>query len=304
MRLWHTFVYRLLKIFLFLLGRLPLSLRRRLGKGIGSLIYLVPTRERRIAELQLKAFLPNCDINKTVKGVYQNFGMSFMETINMKPMLDDDSFVEFDTNSLSVNFQGPPKGAILITAHVSNWDFLAAYLIRHGMPLATAAREARNPALEKLIADIRSGYGAEVISRASRAGALGMIRATQRGVFAAGLIDQDTDVRAVMVPFFGQKVSTPNGLVTLAQRYGCKICSIFIFRKPDGRFKIIAEAFDHLESEYDILCEYHRRLEALIRMYPEQWIWVHKRWRTTSEGTRLGSKEYMKYLEQLAGSAS
>jgi KDO2-lipid IV(A) lauroyltransferase len=87
-------------------------------------------------------------------------------------------------------------------------------------------------------------------------------------------------------------------IVTLAKRYNARISTAFLFRRRPGDYLVYFEPIDDHLSVEQILQTYNQRLEQLIRLYPEQWVWFHKRWRTQG-GKRLSSSQYMAFLEQV-----
>ncbi len=113
----------------------------------------------------------------------------------------------------------------------------------------------------------------------------------------AALIDQDTRVDSVFVPFLGTPAKTPSALVDLGKRYNARFVSAFIIRTKGTHFEIHTEELDSSKSTEEILAEYHRNLERLIRERPDQWVWIHKRWRSDPSGTTLGTRDYLKKLE-------
>jgi KDO2-lipid IV(A) lauroyltransferase len=118
----------------------------------------------------------------------------------------------------------------------------------------------------------------------------------------AALIDQDTRVDSVFVPFLGAPAKTPSALVDLGKRFNARFVSAFIVRTRGTHFEIHANELDGSKSTEEILEEYHRNLERRIRERPDQWVWIHKRWRSDPSGTTLGTKEYLKRLERTISS--
>jgi KDO2-lipid IV(A) lauroyltransferase len=111
------------------------------------------------------------------------------------------------------------------------------------------------------------------------------------------LIDQDTKVESIPVSFFGQAAKTPVSLITLGKKSNARFVSAFLFRTGWFRFTVFVEQIPDGTTEEDILRVYNERLEQYIRRYPDQWVWFHKRWRTTPQGVTLSSKEYAAVLE-------
>jgi KDO2-lipid IV(A) lauroyltransferase len=144
---------------------------------------------------------------------------------------------------------------------------------------------------------MREAYGIDTIWRADKSGIKRIINCFKERRVMAALIDQDTRVDSVFVPFFGTPAKTPSALVDLGKRFNARFVSAFIIRTSGTQFEIHTAELDASQNPEEILAEYHQNLERLIRDYPDQWVWIHKRWRSGPSGTTLGTKEYLKTLE-------
>lgn len=277
------------------LACLPLSTRRTLGRFIGALCGSLPTRSKKIAELQISTFLTDRDSNKIAKKVFVSLGQTAMESINVKPLLNEGLISWKDQKAIEEIKQrtGP---TIVLTAHTGNWDLLAAFGAAEGIPFSTVGREARSPAFQEVLAEIRARHGVKTLWRSKSSLAKEIMRELENKNIVAALIDQDTRVASIPIPFFGRAAQSPVTLVRLAKRYNAKLYSAFSVRTGAKRYSAIVEALPTNEDEATILQEYHRRLESLLNKYPEQWVWFHKRWRTLPNGEKLSSSEYIKLL--------
>ncbi len=279
-------------------GALPLALRSLFGKVAGTFLSLFPTRDRRIARLQLQRFLPAEVERPSIAAVYANLGQAFMESLNILGILDRAplGIIDAPPADFFASVRASERPIITLTAHTSNWDLLAAYCIKHGLPLAAVGKKARNPIFQELLDHMRSAYGIKTIWREQPGAAKELIRALQPGSIVAALIDQDTTVAGRFIPFLGEQAYTPDSLVELGKRRNARFFSAFIARTSLCRYKFFIEEIPSSLSESEILTEYHHHLERFICTYPSQWVWVHKRWRTRPNGVRLSSAEYLKFL--------
>lgn len=285
-------------------GLIPFSVRSAVGGLAGNLIGRLPLREARIATLQLQAFLPGASPSKVVPKIFENIGRSMMESLNLQPLLKPPftriSCPRWDTIT---RWASDDRPIIALTAHTGNWDLLAAYTIARGIPLATVGREARNPNVQVALRSMREAYGIETIWRSDRSGIKRIVGCCRERRVMAALIDQDTRVDSVFVPFFDTPAKTPSALVDLGKRFNARFVSAFIIRTGGTNFEIHAEELDSSRSTEEILREYHRNLERLIRERPDQWVWIHKRWRTEPSGTTLSTEDYLKKLERTISSS-
>ncbi len=291
---------RAFKIFIWLISKLPIQVRAKIGRMIGTLFALAPTKDREIALLQMKRFLgPQYATNQMYRQIIANFGESVFETLDLFPYINnfDKMFSMQDVEGFKeITCSGSP--CLVLTAHTGNWDLMAAYTCYLGMPLLTAAKKANKPILQEHLAELRERYGIKTIWRTSAFSSRGLIHGIREGRALAALIDQDTKVDGIPVPFFGELAATPSSVISIAQRNNLPIVAIVNFRTAPGRFQGYWRKFDASQTPLEILTQYNQFLEALIRQYPDQWVWFHKRWRTIPGGERLSSDEYLKKLRR------
>lgn len=294
----------LILVVLALLGRLPLALRSLLGRVLGRLFSLIPTRDRLVAKLQMTCFLnlaPH-QVARLLPKVYASVGQTLAEAINLEPFLKDPQRygLNFDV-SAGQEVLARGHGLVVLTAHTGNWDLLAAYMVQRGFELCAVGREARNPLLQDILQRFRNQYGIQTVWRSQASGIKEILQRLNSGQIVAALIDQDTRVKNEKSLFFGHPAMTPSALVRIAKDCGAPVASVFIVRVGFNSYEIHAEEIPAKLSIPETLDEYHRRLEALIRRYPWQWVWFHKRWRTRGDDSRLSGPEYIQYLKELCG---
>jgi KDO2-lipid IV(A) lauroyltransferase len=185
---------------------------------------------------------------------------------------------------------------VALTAHTGNWDLLAAYVIARGVEVTTIGREARNPVVQQLLEKIRDSYGVETIWRSDRSGLKRIVSCLREKRVLAALIDQDTRVESDYVPFFGTPAKTPSSLVALGKKFNARFVTAFLFQTGRSSFELFVEEIRNDTDRQSILAEYSSRLEALVRRYPEQWVWFHKRWRSQPEKETMGTRDYLRWL--------
>ncbi len=177
------------------------------------------------------------------------------------------------------------NGVVALTGHIGCWELLAAYFAGKGYAVSVVYREMRDKRLEDMLVGMRRRHGIASIPRG--AGAVSAFKALKRGEILAMLIDQDIDVDGVLLPFFGVPAHTPRGAAAFALRSGAPVVPVAIHLLPDGRHRITflppLERPGSALSEGDAVDELTGRcsaaIERLIRMYPQQWVWFHDRWR-------------------------
>ncbi|MFA4948088.1 MAG: lysophospholipid acyltransferase family protein [Candidatus Krumholzibacteriia bacterium] len=177
------------------------------------------------------------------------------------------------------------RGVIGVTGHIGCWELLAAYFSSKGYPVSVIYRDMRDRGLESMLVGMRRRHGVSSIPRG--ASAVSAYKVLKRGEILALLIDQDIDVDGLFVPFFGVPAHTPRGAAAFALRSGAAVVPIAIHMQPDGshRVTVLPElakpSADLPEGERidELTRSCAQAVEGLIRIYPQQWVWFHDRWR-------------------------
>lgn len=279
------------------LGSLPLSWRKAFARGIGGLISVFPFRDRNVAMLQIGHFLGTAHPSAVCREVFKNFAMTFFETLNLFPILQaqKDKVIFEKWADFKAQLQSG-KGVIVLTGHVGNWELLAAAMHARGVDFHALGRPARGEINQALLQDLRARYGVRTLWRSDSAGVREIVRQLKRGGCIAGLIDQDTEVSSIFVPFFGVPAKTPSALVEIGKRLGCCMCTLFLVREDRSRYRVLWSELDGTKTAAEILSDFNMELESIIRRYPGQWAWFHKRWRTRPDNRKLGSRNYIEAL--------
>ena len=178
------------------------------------------------------------------------------------------------------------RGAIVVTGHIGNFELLAAYFAYKGIPIVAGARRLDDPRLNRLLNDFRTTNGVQTVLRSTPESGREILRVLKRrGIFAL-LIDQDTRVPSVSVPFFGRLARTPAAAAVLAARRDVPVLPAFAQQRPEGGhlFTIRAPIYppntgDRQRDIVELTCQFNRVLEEHIREHPTEWIWWHRRWR-------------------------
>jgi KDO2-lipid IV(A) lauroyltransferase len=154
------------------------------------------------------------------------------------------------------------------------------------LPLAAVGKENVDPRLNRLVDRFRSRGGLRNVWRGQPGAAVAMLRALRRGELLAMLIDQDTNVQNVFVPFFGRPAATPRAPADLVVRTGATALVCLNHRGDDGVYRASTEEVevprtgDDERDVVELTARFTARIEAGIRAHPEQWVWMHQRWKT------------------------
>lgn len=178
------------------------------------------------------------------------------------------------------------NGVIALTGHIGCWELLAACISGRGYKVSVIARSLHDERMNDILVNMRLRHGTVSIPR--RSGAVAGFKVLKKGELLGMLIDQDIDdVDGVMVPFFGVPAYTARGVAAYAIKSGAAIVPLAIHMQPDGKHRIMVLPLLELPlgrdneerriEELTALCS--ETIERLIRIYPQQWIWFHDRWK-------------------------
>jgi len=261
------------------------------GAGLGQLAYWVQPRRRRRAQESLgRAFgdrLDRAALRRLERGVFLGLAKNLAE---LGWALADparvDGLMRIDGAEHLRDALARGRGAVLITGHLGSWELLAAALVRARFPLSVIAREASDGQVNEFLVGLRRRFGVRTVLRGSPGAARDILRTLKSGEVLGCLIDQDTRVEGVFVDFFGKPAFTPTGPTALALRGGAPVVLAACWREPDGRHRARFEPPLTLDRGPDPEADIRRHtaaftawLEARVREHPDQWVWIHRRWR-------------------------
>lgn len=274
-----------------MLGSLPLGQVDCLGQLLGDLWFCLDRRHREIALANLhRAFgqdLPTKEKRRIARQCFRNLvampfelGWSLRRTAaeNLARIRVRDH-IHLEQALLA------RQGALLLTAHTGNWEMLTIAAAAVDTTVNIVYRPLDHPALDRFVRGYRVRFGARLIPRAD--GVRAMIRALRRGEAVALLLDQNVGWRkGVFADFFGSRACTHKVMALLAIKTGAPVVPLFIRRKGRGFCAEFQAALptritgDHTaDLDWNTRC-YNQVIESFIRRYPDQWLWLHRRWKT------------------------
>jgi KDO2-lipid IV(A) lauroyltransferase len=262
-----------------------------IGRVLGMLMYGIDVRHRRIVRRNLKFVYPEWPherVKKVSQRVFQNLGITILEICQMTCFFRDDIInkVKIRGEEHLLNAMHNDKGAILISAHLGNWEIGLLYLVLHSnLPIVSVIKRLRNKLLNRWIHRLRTRFGNRIIDKD---GALPeMVRVLRKGKILGIMIDQGIKSSlGVKITFFGKYIAATPAAALLAMRCKSPVIPIFCNRNDDGMLSINIEPPLILKKTDDLRTDLVTNtqimtdaIEKAIRRYPEQWFWVHKRWR-------------------------
>jgi KDO2-lipid IV(A) lauroyltransferase len=269
---------------------LPLSAAAWLGRRAGDLGYVALGRRRRLALANLAQAFPDTDPaarRQIARRSFQHLGLLFIEgcLALRRPLRDVTGQIRIDgLDHLQSVFERHGR-ALILTAHLGNWELLALAPALTGYPLTVVARALDSPALNAWADQLRRAAGVEVVDK--RSALRPVLNALRQGRLVGVLLDQNAARReGVFVPFFGRLASTSRAMAVLALRTRTPVLPAFIRRLTPGRHEITIHPPLPLPARSDdeavrvLTAGCTSAIEAAVRATPEQWLWAHDRWRT------------------------
>jgi KDO2-lipid IV(A) lauroyltransferase len=278
-------------------GRLPHHVAAWLGRRLGDAAALILWRRRRLALDNLRQAWPGLSPSarrRLYRRSCQHLGRIFVELCALLSRPADQllSRVSLEGREHLDQAMASHGRALVLTAHLGNWELLSVAHRLTPYPLAVVVRPLDSPWLNELAERFRRKAGVELIDK--RAALRPVQAALARGSMVGILLDQNATRReGVFVPFFGRPASTSRAIALLAIRTGAPVIPIFARREPDGRHRVIVRpplvppaARDREEAIVELTTRCTAVIEAAIRETPEQWLWMHARWRTRPPGAQ------------------
>ena len=284
-------IYLFLKASSFSVNLLPEGFALRLGRQLGNAWYYLDFEHRKVAIQNLRIAFGQeksaSEIRSIAKRTFQNLGMMAVEFFRI-PRMDTEIFkrrVKMEGLAEALPLLEKKKGALLLIGHFGNWEMMGLMSKVIGNPIMVLAKPVKkNQWVDRFITQIRSASGLEVIStvNASRK----VIRALSQNRVVGILIDQRAKrSEGVWADFFGRKAPTTPGLAVLAMKTGAPVLPVFMVRDGFQVHRLIVKEPLELIRTGDIKKDveantqlFNHTLESMIRQYPDQWFWVHRRW--------------------------
>lgn len=282
-KLKRRIVYLLARVLIVCVGLLPEGIARLLGRAFGAFAYRVAgaSRRRAIEQMQvaLQIDLPAAQVK--ARALFRHLGLMIVELALLwrrRDLVKRWLIVADDQRAVLDRAVQKGRGVIAVSAHLGNWELLPQIFGIDAYDVFVAGRENPNPYLDQWIVDLRARNDVKTLHRGSASSGVMLLRALRRGAIFAVLIDQDTRVKSVFVPFFGRPASTPVGVAELALRTGAAVVAAFIVREGD-RHRAILEEIDCSGDATDLTARLTARIEHHVCAHPEQWVWFHERWK-------------------------
>ena len=303
MTIFEKIVFNVLKTLLYFLGKIPPKTGWTISQKLGRLWFFVDKKHRKIVKNNLKmAYMEKLNPRERkalTQKVFENTAKIFFEFAwfhNINPKrFSEHIWVQGLDHLISAHAR--KKGVLVLTGHMGNWELVTALAYVTGLPSTVVYRRLKFEPLEKLIKHYRESIGINLFQLHNAFD--GVSKALARGDLVGLLMDQNTGhSRGVFVDFFGIKACSNPGLAKLALSTGAPVVPVFSYRTQDQFVIEIQPELPLIRTgnlEKDIIANTQEQnwiIEKMVKRFPEQWFWFHRRWKTrplSKEKTRLQS---------------
>ncbi|HTV13993.1 MAG TPA: lysophospholipid acyltransferase family protein [Acidobacteriaceae bacterium] len=275
---------------------LPRPVARVAGAALGAVARIAVPRLRRTGlrnlELAYPA-MPPAERDRILRSLYRNLGHQLAEFCQMSRYTPENtqSLARYEGLENYLSARGKGAGVLIVTAHLGAWELSSFWHSLMGYPMTMVIRRLDNPRVDRLVNGIRCLHGNRVVHKDDFA--RGLLAAMHRGETVGILMDTNmTPPQGVFVPFFGVPACTASGLARVALRTGAAVLPGFMVWEPaEGKYVLrfgeeipLTKSGDDERDVVENTARFTAAIEAAIRRHPDQWLWVHRRWKTRPEG--------------------
>lgn len=290
-RLKNSLIYVLVRLMMGLVRLMSFKFSLRFGRWLGRRAHRLAKKDRKNTLANLKMAFPDKtdeEIESLTRSTFEHFGMAAAECVNVRKIRDLAAYMELTDESRRVfeDQLAKGRGVIIVSAHCGNWELMARALAQLGYPINTIGQKSYDPRFTRMIAKFRDEGPVRTIWRGDPDVMGKMVTALKRKEGLGLLIDQDTNVPGVFVPFFGKPAYTPAVAAQLARKTKASVVVCLNHRKEEGGGCIVIEEYvpcDLPDPEAAIVedtAQLTARIENHIRAHPTEWVWMHRRWKT------------------------
>ncbi len=241
--------------------------------------------------------MPIDERKRILRASVESIGRTIAEVAKFRPANAEESrsMIEIDLDSPEFaaykKAKAEGRGVIMPTAHIGNWEVLLSAFALQCEPIYFIARELDNPLIDKMFADTRAKFGNRQFYKSDSAKEI--LKALRAGESVGVLPDLNTDLKeGVFVPFFDVPACTTSGVARMAIHTNALIFPMFaVWDESESRYVVYngkpIEPSRSSDRDADVLettAAFTAEIEKIIRRFPEQWLWIHKRWKTRPPG--------------------
>ena len=293
----HRFEYAAVVVLFAALRWLPRALARAGGAAVARLFYWLHLRWRRVARVNLRVAFPEkseAERERILRAAFRQWGWLVAEFARFPrhTVASIEDVIGYDGLENYEQAAARGKGVLYLTAHVGAWELSSFAHSLHGHPLAYVNRPLDNPLVDRLVNRYRCLGGNRAIDR--RQAARAILEELARGGAVGILMDQNVleGDGNVFADFFGVPASTTAGLARIALRTDAAVVPVFVlWDEEKGKYRLRFEPALELtrtgDTDRDVrenTARFNKVIEDVVCRYPDQWLWIHRRWSTRPSG--------------------
>jgi Kdo2-lipid IVA lauroyltransferase/acyltransferase len=283
-------------ILLTVFGLLPRRAALAAGAGLGAVAWHLLPRLRSTGLRNLEMAFPEMqpvERERILRNLYGNLGRQLAEFCQMSRYTTESAgkVARYEGLEHYLSARDKGGGVLIVTAHLGAWEFSSFWHSLMGYPMTMVIRRLDNPRVDRLVNGIRCLHGNRVVHKDDFA--RGLLAAMHRGETVGILMDTNmTPPQGVFVPFFGVGACTASGLARVALRTGAAVLPGFmVWEASEAKYVLrfgeeiaLTRSGDDERDVVENTARFTAAIEGAIRRYPDQWLWVHRRWKTRPEG--------------------
>ncbi|MFC1490019.1 lysophospholipid acyltransferase family protein [Candidatus Latescibacterota bacterium] len=284
-RIMYYVEFILLKLLSLVFTILPLSMVYFIVKMLGLFAFHVLRIRRDVSIDNIRKSFGDVYSEKKIRKIasdsYVNIGITILEMLIVQ-RFQAQMLERVDMTDSQILRQNVDKGrgVIVVSCHFGSWEIVGAALSAADMPMTVVVKKLSNPYVDKMIYDRRTGFGNKIINHG--ASVKHIVGALKNNEIVGLISDQDAGGDGVFVDFFDRKASTPRGAAQLALKYNVPIVVVMTLRTGNGRYRGLFNEItvDENDTVETVTQRYTTSIEHVIREHPEQYFWMHRRWKT------------------------
>ncbi len=260
----------------------------RIGERLGMLAFRADKKHRNRTIQNLEMAFPEWSDEQrleTARGVFRHFGRMWVQFMRGPSRSKEAILAATEVVGLEhvENAEAKGNGILFVTGHFGNWEWVGQWFVATGRKLSTVQRDANQSGINSRLLKLREASGMEVMSRGLAA--RGILMKLRKKEAVALLMDQNAG--DVFVPFFGRPAGTVSGAAVIGGRTKAPIIPGYAIRLGPGRYRV--EFFPEIEVEAgedsvaNVTAAINANLEAIVRRFPDQWLWMHDRWKSARQ---------------------
>jgi KDO2-lipid IV(A) lauroyltransferase len=269
---------------------------RSVGAAIGGLAYWALGRLRKVGLRNLELAFPDksaAERERILREEYRNLGWLLAEFCLMPGYTAEGAsrFIRYEGLEKYLRAREQGKGVLVLTGHLGAWELSSFYHSLMGYPMGMVIRRLDNPIVDRFVNHVRCLHGNRVIHKDDFA--RGLIASMRAGETVGILMDTNmTPPQGVFVPCFGVQACTASGMARVAAKTGATVVPGFLlWEKSEQKYVLrfgdplpVVTTGDAEQGALVNTAAFTAKIEEYVRQYPEQWLWMHRRWKTRPEG--------------------